>query len=126
MAQVRLRFEAWRERIGGRGGRGKPIPEVLWSEAVDVARIEGASATARALRLNATRLVERMGAAEPEKSTGASDFVELDVAGLWRSDRMHTVLRFMGRDGERLRIDVTNAKAVDLVDVALAFWSRQG
>ena len=54
----------------------------------------------------------------------ASDFVELDVAELRRADGVQTVLRFVGRDGERLRIDI-NASAVDLIDVALAFWSRR-
>jgi hypothetical protein len=39
---------------------GIPVPEALWAEAVEAARVAGVDATARALRLNRSRLAARM------------------------------------------------------------------
>jgi len=54
-----------------------------------------------------------------------TDFVAFDIGELRGSNRRHAVLRFVGCDGERLRIDLTEASAPDLVGIACAFWSRQ-
>jgi hypothetical protein len=74
--------------------------------------------------LNSSRLAERIAAAGSARSAHASEFVELDVAELRRADGVQMVLRFVGADGERLRIDA-NTSAVDLIELALAFWSRR-
>ena len=40
------------------GGRGRPIPAALWSDAADVARANGVAETARALRLDPRKLAK--------------------------------------------------------------------
>ncbi len=41
------------------GGPGIPLPDELWTAAVEVARVEGVAATARAQRLDRLRLEAR-------------------------------------------------------------------
>jgi hypothetical protein len=55
LAQVGDRLARWR---AGRDGRGIRVPEAMWAEVVEVARVEGVEATARALHLTA-RLKQR-------------------------------------------------------------------
>lgn len=128
LGRVRRRLERWRERYGG---PGRPIPENLWEEAVDVARVEGVESTARALRVDRGRLAFRMelasarlGSAPTREEAGlASDgFVEVDARGLCAPGR--TVLRFEGRDGERLEVELSASRALDVAELARAFWNR--
>jgi hypothetical protein len=126
LGRVRRRIERWRERYGG---RGQPIPEELWDAAVDVARTEGVEATARGLRVDRGRLSRRMGQAitapgsPPDETTGVSGgFVEVDARGVCAPGQ--TVLRFEGRDGERLEVELGVSCALDIADLARAFWSR--
>jgi hypothetical protein len=99
------------------------VPEELWAEVVKVARVEGAVTTARALRVDRARLEARMamnrGAAVAEASSG---FVELDAGQLGLSSR--TVVRFHGRDGERVEVEFGAGAAIDLAGLAEAFWRR--
>lgn len=55
--EARARLARWRAQ---QGGRGIPVPEALWAEAVEVARVEGVEATARGLRLDRARLAVRV------------------------------------------------------------------
>jgi hypothetical protein len=126
LGSVRRRIERWRERYGG---PGQPIPEELWDAAVEVGRTEGANATARALRIDSGRLARRMELASavsgstPEEAVRASDgFVEVDARELCAPGQ--TVLRFEGRDGERLQIALGGGCGLDVTDLARAFWSR--
>lgn len=99
------------------------MPEELWAEVVKVARVEGSGTTARALRLDRARLEARMamgrGAEVVEASNG---FVEVDAGQLGLSAR--TVVRFHGRDGERLEVEIGTGAAIDLAALAEAFWRR--
>jgi hypothetical protein len=99
------------------------VPEELWAEVVKAARVEGAGTTARVLRLDRARLEARMamdrGAEVAEASSG---FVELDAGQLGLAAR--TVVRFHGRDGERLEVEIGTGAAIDLAALAEAFWRR--
>jgi hypothetical protein len=121
LALTHTRLTQWRAQ---HGGRGIPVPEELWAEVVKVARVEGAGTTARALSLDRARLEARMaldrGAEVAEASSG---FVELDAGRLGLSPRA-TVVRFHGRDGERLEIEIGAGTAIDLAALAEAFWRR--
>jgi hypothetical protein len=123
LAQVRDRLARWR---GAHGGRGVRIPEEMWAEVVEVARVEGIEATARMLHLDHARLAARMTAAgttggeAPTEAGGG--FVELDAGRLGLSPR--TVIRFHGRDGERLEVELAAGAAIDLAALAEAFWRR--
>lgn len=98
----------------------------MWAEVVEIARVGGVEATARALHLDPARLAARMTAAEtaagemPTEAGGG--FVELDAGRLGLSPR--TVIRFQGRDGERLEVELAAGAVIDLAALAEAFWRR--
>lgn len=123
LAQVRDRLARWRAKHGGRGIR---VPEVMWAEVVEAARIEGVEATAHALQLDPARLAARMtgaGTASGEIAAEASGgFVELEAGRLGLSPR--TVIRFQGQDGERLEVELAAGAVIDLAALAEAFWRR--
>jgi hypothetical protein len=124
---MREALASWRR---SHGGRGRPIPAALWSDAAEVARANGVAETARALRLNPRKLAKLAeGGAEsgPRSVVEAAGFVELSGLGLGepRGPRA-VVLELVGREGDRVRVEVIGGagSAVDLVALARAFWSR--
>jgi hypothetical protein len=95
----------------------------MWAEVVKVARVEGVDATARALRLDRSRLEGRMKTQPAAEAAQAGwGFVELDADRIGLSAR--TVIRFHGRDGERLEVELGAGTAIDLAALAEAFWRR--
>ena len=119
LAQVHDRLARWRAEHGGRGIR---VPEAMWAEVVEVARVEGVEATARALHLDPARLAVRMTAAGEMPAETGGGFVELDGGRLGLSPR--TVIRFHGRDGERLEVELAAGAVIDLAALGEAFWRR--
>ncbi len=120
-SSTRQRLERWRRQ---HGGPGRPIPEELWHEAVELARVEGVGATAKALRLDRRRLTARMSEMGGQETGGIeAGFVEVETGGMWLSGQ--TIVRLEGPDGERLQVEVNGPTPVDLVGLAQAFWSRQ-
>lgn len=120
LALTHTRLTQWRAQ---HGGRGIPVPEELWAEVVKVARVEGSGATARALHLDRARLEARMAMDRgAEVGQASSGFVEVDAGRLGLSAR--TVVRFHGRDGERLEVEIGAGAAIDLAALAEAFWRR--
>lgn len=121
LALTHARLTQWRAQ---HGGRGIPVPEELWAEVVKLARVEGAGSTARALRLDRARLEARMAMDRgTEDGLAGGGFVELDASRLGLSPR--TVVRFHGRDGERLEVELSAGTAIDLAALAEAFWHRR-
>src|SRR5438128_9899418 len=124
LAQVRDRLARWRAEHGGRGIR---VPEAMWTEVIQIARVEGVETTARALHLDPARLGARMTAAgiavvgEKPVEMGRG-FVELDAERLGLSPR--TVIRFHGRDGERLEVELAAGAVIEVAALAEAFWRR--
>ena len=123
MVKARQHLDCWRREHGGRGVR---IPGDLWDEAVGVARTDGLFRTAKALRLEHGRLKARASLVEGRQGTcdpvPEATFVEV---GFGPPDSTRTVMEFVGRDGERMRIDVTGPSPVDVVGLSRAFWGRQ-
>ena len=120
LALTHARLTQWRAQ---HGGRGIPVPEELWAEVVKVAQVEGSGTTARALRLDRARLEARMAMDRgTEVAEASSGFVELDAGRLGLS--LRTVVRFHGRDGERLEVELAAGAAIDLAALAEAFWRR--
>ena len=69
LKELRGRVEHWRtHREGGRS----MVPEVLWNAAVEVARVEGVHATAKALRFNYYSLKDRLVRANSAASAALS------------------------------------------------------
>ena len=105
-------------------GPVRRLASLTTEEAAAVARVEGLYATAQALRFNYERLKERVAWAEgKERGNGQSTFVELEMGQLCGGGR--TVIELVGRHGDRMRVDVTGASAVDVVGLTQSFWSRQ-
>ena len=122
LSRTRDRLARWRER---HGGPGIALPDELWAEAVEVARVEGVATAARALRVDRTRLAARMREHGRGTAAGLDDeFVEVDTSRVRL--HAHTVLRFESVDGERLEIELGDAMRVDVVALAEAFWARRG
>ena len=109
------------------GGRGRPIPAELWSRAADVAVASGVAETARALRLDASKLaklVEARAKSAPAALMGPAQFVEL--GGMALGEPRKAVLELVGREGDRVRLEVVGyaADAAAFVTLARAFWDR--
>jgi len=109
------------------GGRGRPIPAELWSRAADVAVASGVAETARALRLDASKLaklVEARAKSAPAALMGPAQFVEL--GGMALGEPRKAVLELVGREGDRVRLEVVGdaADAAGFVTLARAFWDR--
>lgn len=145
LTELKARVMEWRKRGGG--GRGGRIPEELWQEAVQRARVDGCYATAKALRFNYERLKERCvraadgGAKDPARSAGgegkpvlarskprgggvapaaAGDFIALPLTP--RQAPRQCLIEIAGRHGDRMRVEVMGE--VDVVAVCQSFWRR--
>jgi hypothetical protein len=124
---AREALASWRR---SHGGRGRPIPAALWADAADVARAHGVAETARALRLNPSKLAkltEDRAESAPRSVVEPARFVELGGLGLGEPRGPRTVvLELVGREGDRVRVEVVGGagSAVELVALARAFWSR--
>lgn len=125
----RSRLKATRDRLTRwrveHGGPGVPVPAELWAEAVEVARVDGAEVVARALRLDRWRLQARM--KEDDTTTAGTEitrsgFVEVDANRLGLSPKM--VVRFVGRDGDRMEVELGAAATLDVAALAETFWRR--
>lgn len=113
----------WRRRAGGRGRR---IPNELWAEAAEVARARGVKETARALRLDARRLGQKVSgpAPSPTPTRAALGPAFVELGGIEVSaPRQVARVEFIGRGGEVVRVEAP-VGAIDMVEIARAFWSR--
>jgi hypothetical protein len=100
------------------------MPEELWRAAAEVARLEGLYSTSRALRVEYSRLKQRVTSNKiMARATTDSSFVELGVSQLCGACR--TVVELSGRDGDRMRVEVTGTPTVDVVGLAQAFLSQR-
>ena len=119
---VRERISRWRVE---RGGRGIPLPEEIWSDAVEVARVHGVKAVAQALRVDRHRLAARLAGSDDtvEVGNGPAAFVEVNASSLCTAK---TVVRLEARDGDRLEFELGDGACLDLVALARGFWNRRG
>jgi hypothetical protein len=114
--EAKARFEAWRQNRKVKA----PIPDALWSAAVDVARKEGVSRTATELRVEWNRLKRRMAAAAGTPSEQSPPkFVELVAP---REEALHEcVIEVEGRRC-KLRIQLKGASASYLATLSRELW----
>jgi hypothetical protein len=112
---VRTRFENWRQNRKGK----QPIPDELWSAAIEVARRDGVNPTAAALHLDGGKLKRRMVATDsvPGKAVPPT-FVELVAPGVGLSE---CTIEREGRNG-KLRIHWKGATAADVAALSRALW----
>jgi hypothetical protein len=119
---VREHLDGWRRRHGGRGRR---IPEGLWTEAASVARVSGLRETARALRLRVEPLRARIdGVKRPaarKRRAARSTFVELTGLGPFAGEEKVVELSRGGGHVMRIRLSGP-AGTADLLRLAESFW----
>jgi hypothetical protein len=114
LAAVRGELERWRR---GFGGRGRRIPERLWRRATGVAVQWGTAETARALRLDVTRLAERVVAAGGDEAAATGRFVEIDAAEM--GSALSSTVEVASARGDRMRVVV--AGPLEVAAVVRAF-----
>lgn len=118
------RLERWRQRREGAWAR---LPQELWDDAVRVARVQGVHPTAKALRFNYYDLKKRVERAESvsiEDKEAAFVQVQMPAVGAGVADSK-MVVELVGSGGARMRIEVGDARSVDVAGLAHALWSRQ-
>lgn len=124
------------ERVGrwraSRESAKSRVPEELWSQAVEVARVDGVWATSKALRFNYCNLQRRLTSAPKVRGRGASiepvatEFVEIPrsaIATLPSADAK-VIVELVGPRNDRMRIEA-DPRALDVAALVRAFWSRE-
>ena len=112
--EVRARFEEWRKNRQGKS----PIPDELWSAAVQLARKDGINRTAAELHLDGGKLKRLM----VEKKTSGKPvpaFVELLTPRAISIPEC--TIELEGRHGS-VRIQLKGASASDLAALSRALW----
>jgi hypothetical protein len=107
----------WR-KLGRPGAR---IPETLWAEAVQLARVHGINPTARALGLDYYSLKKRVFSPsdhEVEPHGAAQDFVEILPAGV-SGPRSACTIELEDKSGGKMRIQLESDRIPDLTGLAL-------
>jgi hypothetical protein len=113
--EARQQFENWRRERK----RGERIPANLWATAVELAKQHGVWPTAKALRLDYSRLKRRVRGEEEDEKSDA--FVELIPQGAMLYSC--TVEMEDGR-GARMRVELKGA-AADVTALSRTFWSER-
>ncbi len=117
------RFKTWRATRQ----RGQRIPEELWQEATELARLHGLNPTVAALKLNYYDLQRRLQARRTPQpgGGGGSLFVEVPVvSGPPGGDERGTV-ELVRAGGERLVLRFATASPRDLLPVVQLFLRRR-
>jgi hypothetical protein len=95
---VQQQLDQWR---GAQKGRTK-LPESFWQAAVDLARQYGVFRTAQPLRLDYTRLKQRLSGAVPKRESPRPAFVEL--VRPQPAEMEECVIEFESAQGGKMRV----------------------
>ena len=117
---LRLRFERWRRTRKSK----TPIPDGLWSAAVELARQYGVNRTAAPLRLDGGKLKRLvLAASRGSRRPAPPRFVELtapkEVDAGWSVAEYTLELEGHGR---KLRVQCKGASAAELAALSRALW----
>ena len=112
--EVRARFEEWRKNRHGRS----PIPDELWSAAVQLAGKDGVNRTAAELHLDGGKL-KRLMVGKTTRGKPAPAFVELLTPRAISIPEC--TIELEGRHGT-VRIQLKGASASDLAALSRALW----
>lgn len=116
LEEVKARFDEWRRNRKGKA----PIPDELWSAAVDVARREGVSRTSTELRVEWNHLKRRMAAVAGTSSKPSPPrFVELVAP---REEALHECVIEVEGHRRKLRIQLKGASASYLATLSRELW----
>jgi len=121
LERLTKRVAAWRERRAHPRSR---VPEELWNEAVAVARTRGVHATAKAIRFGYYELKARMdNAASAQLERTHTTFVEVQMPTAPPNvGEARMVVELTSSRGRRMRIEVADARSMDLGGLVESFW----
>ena len=117
LAEAKRGFDRWR-----RGRKpGRRIPDRLWRMAAEAASIHGVRATARELRLNATRLKEQLHSLGQDRASEETPgFVEFPCLGA--TALPECILEAEDGDGGKLRIHLKGGAISQAVSLGRMLW----
>ena len=115
----RSRFQAWRRRRRGVGGR---MPRSLWKLAVELVAQHGISRTATVLGLHYQRLQKQVEDATGQPPSRAPAFVELPAPALLGKQ---CLFELANGAGATLRVQLTGYDAADLEALSRGFWGAK-
>jgi len=118
LERVQHRFDLWRKTRK----RCSPIPETLWSSAVELAREHGLHRSAQALRLNYYALKKRFGlitcaSGRPQRE---ATFVELLPPGAVAPSACS--IEMENAQGGKIKIQLQGLGGADLAVLLNSFW----
>ena len=135
-AELKARIEPLRQRVGtwreNKSGN-EYMPEALWTEAVELAKLYGVSPVQKILRIDYRGLERRaLGVVKPIGQAGAKArerrtdarpapprFVEL---GSWPARRAEHVVELEDGSGRKLSLKVAAGYLAEVLPLAQAFW----
>jgi hypothetical protein len=114
---ARTRFEQWRSNRS----RKSPIPDELWTVAINAARQQGVNQTAQQLRLDGGKLKRLLVAADKRRPKGRRQprFVELIAPAPVTSPEC--VIEFESATGSKMRVHWKTAVTPDWADLLRAW-----
>jgi hypothetical protein len=119
LTQLQRQLSAWRQKQSGR----TRLPEAVWSAAVDLARTQGPSLVARALRLDYYKQRQRL-AGSALLPTAPTTFVEVKAEAMSGAGPGEWSAELFDGTEARLILRVRGELAT-LVALAQSFWRRR-
>jgi uncharacterized phosphosugar-binding protein len=116
-AEAERAFTEWRQRRGS--GASKAIPEELWARAVGLARVHGATRTAKRLRLNQARLKQR---SEARDRDGFVELAASDLPLVTESVVGESVVELEDAAGARMRLTLRGVSLAAVTAAAKELW----
>jgi len=121
ISQLQRQLEQFRSSQPGR----TKLPESLWQAAVELARQHGIYAVAHPLRLDYTRLKQRLGGV-PKRRQEASKPAFIEFIGSGSAALPECVIEFESRTGSKMRIHWKATVPPDWTSLLRAWRETQG
>jgi hypothetical protein len=121
LERLTKRVAVWREQREHPRSR---VPQDLWNEAIAMARIRGVYQTAKAIGFGYSELKARVdNAANVQLEREQTAFIEVQMPTVPPSvGQARMVVELTSGRGRRMRIEVSDARSMDLGGLAEAFW----
>lgn len=118
--QVRQQFQAWRQSRKKR----TPIPQNLWTAAIELTALYSICHVSKALGLNYTALKEQVIKLTPRhkrvEPRCSSTFIELP----YPTPALESTMEMIKPDGAVMKIQIKGATRWDLLELGKAFWGN--
>jgi hypothetical protein len=119
LADVKEQFEHWRKTKQHRS----PIPEELWNAATSLAGKHSPHEISKALNLTYAKLKKRIALSSSSQTSPSPDFVKLGVVHPPVTPSS-CVLEVSDKHGASMKVSMTGAPCLDVLELVQAFWVR--